>query len=100
MLSFQIKCLLPHGMVTKLKHEINKIVDEDNKGVSKEGFFSNQITVENTLNKNSSTFQRQKPKQNWEVKKEKVNVVEPSKEPVFQNQNSKAQIFYEQIQKI
>ena len=56
------------GNGDKVNPEINKIVIEDNKEVSKEAFFSNQSKVENTLNKNSSTFQRKKPKQNWKVK--------------------------------
>ena len=80
--------------------EINKIVVEDNKEVSKEGFFLIQSTVENTLNKTSSTFQRQKPKRTWEVKTEKVNDEKQSNELVYQNQKTKTQIFNEQLQKV
>ena len=50
------------GSGYKVNHEISKIIVEGNKGASKERFFSNQRTVENSPNKNSSTFQRQKPK--------------------------------------
>lgn len=45
------------GNGDKVHPEINKIVEEDNKAATKEGLFSNQSRVENTLNKKSTTFQ-------------------------------------------
>ena len=51
--------------------EVNKIVDEDKKETTKERFLSNQSTVENTLNKNSSTFQRKNQKGFRKLKQKK-----------------------------
>lgn len=75
---------LTSGNGDKVKPEINKIVNEDNKEVLKEGFFWNQSAIENNLNKSSSTFQRQKLKRNWEVKSLKSTVVKQTNETVFQ----------------
>ena len=47
----------------KVNPEINKVVVEDNKEATKEGFFSNQSIVENNLNKNSLAFQRSQQKE-------------------------------------
>lgn len=80
--------------------EINKIVDEDKKIITKDGFFSNQSMIENTLNNNSTNFQRQKPKRFWEVKSKKSKGDDQTNEPVSKKQNKKAQIFNEDIQKV
>ncbi|XP_052619539.1 uncharacterized protein LOC128125946 [Lactuca sativa] len=64
--------------VDQIKLEFNKMVEDDNKKTSNEGFFSNQSIVENNLTKNSYTFQRQKPQRKWvaktEISKKQVDV--------------------------
>lgn len=74
--------------------------DEDNKEATKEGFFSNESTVENNLNKNSFTFQTQNPKRVWEVKKAKIVDEKLSNEYDSPTQTSKAQMFIAKIQEI
>ena len=46
------------------------------------------------------TFQRQKPKRVWNVKKEKVNEEKLTNQSVSKDQTTKAQMFYEKIQKM
>ncbi|XP_023759875.1 uncharacterized protein LOC111908280 [Lactuca sativa] len=63
------------GNVENIKLEFNKMVKEDNKKISDEGFFSNQSTVENNLTKNSSVFQRQKPQGKSVEKQENIKEI-------------------------
>ena len=55
---FPNQVFVTSGNVDKVTPEINKTVEEDDMKVLKEGYFSNQSTVENNLTKNSYTFKR------------------------------------------
>ena len=66
------RVFITSGKGDNVNPKLNKLVEEDNKDVTKDGFYSNQSTVENGLSKSSKTFQRQKPKRAWEVKNRKI----------------------------
>lgn len=96
---FPNQVLVTSGNGDKVNPEKNKLVEEDNKDVRKEGFYLNQSIVENSLNKNSTTWQRQKPKRVWEVRTEKSSVVNQTKETVSKSQKTKTQVYNESDQK-
>nr|KAJ0207989.1 hypothetical protein LSAT_V11C500266000 [Lactuca sativa] len=72
---FPNQVFVTNGNVEKIKPEFNKMVENDNKRSTTEGFFANQNTVENNLTQNSYVFQRQKSSQKWVVKGEKENKI-------------------------
>ena len=71
---FPNQVFVTKGNGESVKPEINKLVEEDNKKASKDGFFSNQSIIENNMTKNSYTFPRKKPSQTWIVKTDKSQV--------------------------
>lgn len=70
------------GNAENVKPEFNKMIEEDNKRSTDEGFFANQNIVENNITKNSYVFQKQKSKELWVVKSEKQKDV-VTKEVVY-----------------
>ena len=55
---FSNQVFVTTGNGDKVDPELNKLIKEDNKGVKKESFYSNQNTIENGLNKNLTTCQQ------------------------------------------
>lgn len=83
-----------------MKPEISKLVEEDNKKVSKEGFFSNQSTIENNLTRNSYTFQHQKPSRTWVVKTETLKPEKQTITNISETTIEKGQTQKENVQNI
>ena len=88
------------GNVENIKLEFNKLVEEENKHTSDEGFFANQSTIENNHTNNTNSFQRQKPQRKW-VKKHKVSkeISKQADEEVEQVVKINSQAFKDQIEK-
>lgn len=88
------------GNGDKVKPEFNKMIEEDNKTASKEGFFSNQSTVKNNHTTNSYSFQVQKPQRTWVVKTKQSKTEKPLIEVVSQKLKLDDQIFKDKVKKI